>query len=1228
MQTTTDVDTERAARAASTHRKRRGRAFLSVPLTLLCSVSGLALAAHYPLLPAAAIAIFIATALLSFRFPCAWPTFLPALLPVIGFAPWTGWITFEELDLLVLAVAAGGYAWLARPAPHGPAQRGGVSALVGFVLLLLIGSLAIAAVRGVSDAGGFVFGWYQAYREPMNSVRPLKSALAALLLLPLWLAAAASAPQQASRRLVLGLILGLTGASLAALWERVAFTGLVNFSTDYRTTALFWEMHVGGAAFDGFLALTVPFAAREVLAARSRKQWAFAAGVMVLAAYACLTTFSRGVYAAIPLGVILAIAIHQSQRRADPSTPAPPQPASALKAGIIVTAFTLGAAQMFPTSGYRGMLAVFLAASLLMPLTTVLRRFGRSGWITGLGFGAGLAAAGVALAWLLPKGPYIVCAFSALLTTSLLAFCWCLPSHRYARRAASLALGAWLMMPAGVVQVAAGWGGPKALDGALPVALALLLSLPALAGPARAALPPSLRWQGTVAAGLAVAASIVAAMNGGAYMTSRFSTAAGDLEVREAHWRQGATMLSTPADWLLGKGLGRYFDNFWVNAAQDQRPGDYRLHSEDQNSYLALVAGKHVLGWGELLRLSQRVAPPTGPATVQFDVRVQKPSTVHFEVCLKHLLYDGGCLVKDVKVSPKPGAWQRLQARLDGEPLSRGSWYAPKLVVFSIASEDPNHVTEIDNITLSGSDGRDLLTNGDFSAGTARWFFTSDRHHMPWHIKNVAAHVLFEQGLFGLLLLLVVWGGALWRVTLGHARRHPLAPGLAGALLGFAIIGLFDSLLDAPRVAFLFYLLVAIGLTLRQPARTATPRHPAADAAPIARVAAAMLVPAIVCACLLGPSPAVAADAAAAPAPAFIEVGPGRAIKTLAAAARFATDGAIVQVDAGNYVGDVAVWTQNRLTLRAVGGRVRLIANGASAEGKATWVVRADDVSVEGFDFEGSAVADRNGAGIRLESGSLRVRDCSFMHNEMGILTSNDRNVTLQVENSEFGHNMRPDGHNHNLYAGTIKHLTVTGSYFHHAVHGHLLKSRAAVNHIMYNRLTDGADGHASYELEFPNGGVALVVGNIIQQGPLTENPHLVSYAAEGYVWPSNQLVLAHNTLIDDRAEPGVFLRVRAGAAASVRVIDNLLVGAARWDLIGGAELHDNFNVTRADFDPAAADEFRLLRSSRGWGKAADAPARSAGDGSVPTRQYRHPRQTIPLTGPPRQPGAVQPTTP
>jgi len=94
---------------------------------------------------------------------------------------------------------------------------------------------------------------------------------------------------------------------------------------------------------------------------------------------------------------------------------------------------------------------------------------------------------------------------------------------------------------------------------------------------------------------------------------------------------------------------------------------------------------------------------------------------------------------------------------------------------------------------------------------------TSDRYHMPWHIKNLAANVVFDQGLVGLGLLGVLVIGALLRLTLGPVRAHALAPGVAGGLAGFLVVGLFDSLLDVPRVAFLFYFLVLIGLSLKAP---------------------------------------------------------------------------------------------------------------------------------------------------------------------------------------------------------------------------------------------------------------------------------------------------------------------------------------------------------------------------------------------------------------------------
>lgn len=373
---------------------------------------------------------------------------------------------------------------------------------------------------------------------------------------------------------------------------------------------------------------------------------------------------------------------------------------------------------------------------------------------------------------------------------------------------------------------------------------------------------------------------------------------------------------------------------------------------------------------------------------------------------------------------------------------------------------------------------------------------------------------------------------------------------------------------------------------------------------------------------LAGGTPAVTPPEPVTDSRQVIRVGAGRPVKTIAEAARIAKNGDTVEVDAGDYKGDVAIWSQNNLTLRAIGGRARLIASGAAVEGKGIWVIRGERVTIEGFEFSGATVPDHNGAGIRFETGSLTVRDCAFLDNENGILTSNNPELVLTIENSEFALNGYGDGFTHNLYAGSIARLSVTGSYFHHARVGHLLKSRAAVNHILYNRLTDEAGGQASYELEFPSGGVAYVIGNIIQQDVGTENPTVISFGAEGYKWPRNELYLVNNTLVDNSRQGGVFLRVKAGDV-TVKAVNNLLVGRGLLDSAGPGNYRNNFTVDRREFAEPDSEEFRLRQKSRLLGHAVDAGSAN-GQSLMPDREYRHPRKTSRLNGPPRHPGAVQ----
>lgn len=371
------------------------------------------------------------------------------------------------------------------------------------------------------------------------------------------------------------------------------------------------------------------------------------------------------------------------------------------------------------------------------------------------------------------------------------------------------------------------------------------------------------------------------------------------------------------------------------------------------------------------------------------------------------------------------------------------------------------------------------------------------------------------------------------------------------------------------------------------------------------------------------------ADAAAADEPPpgrALRVGPGEPLQTVAEAAMQARDGDIVEVAAGDYRGDVAVWPQARLSLRAVGGVARLLADGASAEGKAIWVLRDGDFDIEGFEFAGVSVPHRNGAGIRFEGGRLSLRGCRFLDSECGILTGGGgrlRTARLLIEGCEFGHLGDGEGQAHGIYAGEIGLLQVSGSYFHHGRVGHLIKSRARVNDIRYNRITDEEDGRASYEIDLPNGGLAVLVGNLLQQGPLTENWHMVSFGHEGYRPGRNRLFVASNTFVNDRPRGGVFVRAVPGAD-DVTLANNVWCGAGALQVGAGASQRNNASVMPPSLRDARRFDYRLVDQAGAWRYEVPQPSEVDGLGLVPVAEYRHPVGRHELTDPPSRPGALQ----
>lgn len=283
-----------------------------------------------------------------------------------------------------------------------------------------------------------------------------------------------------------------------------------------------------------------------------------------------------------------------------------------------------------------------------------------------------------------------------------------------------------------------------------------------------------------------------------------------------------------------------------------------------------------------------------------------------------------------------------------------------------------------------------------------------------------------------------------------------------------------------------------------------------------------------------------------------LRVGPDERFRTLRDAVHAASSGDVIEVLPGDYHGDVAVVALPSLTIRGLGAGAVFHAEGQHAEGKAMLVVRGD-VVVENLEFRGARVPTGNGAGIRFERGRLAVRRCRFFDNEMGLLTANDPGMALDVVDCEFGAAPRHEGMLHHLlYVGTIGAFGIRGSRFGGGWRGHLLKSRAQHNRVINNRFDDRSSGESSYELEFPNGGHNVVIGNLIAQGASTQNPDLLSMGAEARDGMTGSLLLQNNTFINAASPNARFVQVwtdRLAGEVPVRVSQNQFFGPGQLDL-------------------------------------------------------------------------------
>lgn len=194
-----------------------------------------------------------------------------------------------------------------------------------------------------------------------------------------------------------------------------------------------------------------------------------------------------------------------------------------------------------------------------------------------------------------------------------------------------------------------------------------------------------------------------------------------------------------------------------------------------------------------------------------------------------------------------------------------------------------------------------------------------------------------------------------------------------------------------------------------------------------------------------------------------------------------------------------------------------------TCEDKAALVLRGRSASVDGLIFQNMKVPDANGAGIRLEKGSLTVRNTTFRESEQGILSAADPNGSILIERSTFSRLGRCDrglSCAHSIYIGDYGALTVRKSRFEKGNGGHYVKSHAARIEVTDSTFDDVQGSTTNYMIDLPVGASGLIARNLFVQGENKENHSaFITVAPEGRQRDSSGLKIVDN---DARIAPGI----------------------------------------------------------------------------------------------------------
>ncbi len=213
----------------------------------------------------------------------------------------------------------------------------------------------------------------------------------------------------------------------------------------------------------------------------------------------------------------------------------------------------------------------------------------------------------------------------------------------------------------------------------------------------------------------------------------------------------------------------------------------------------------------------------------------------------------------------------------------------------------------------------------------------------------------------------------------------------------------------------------------------------------------------------------------------------------------------------------------NGVTMPRMGGAASLNApGGQDMRGKGFFVSGDGDAVFKNLEISGCHDAYSDGVhgveAIRKDgavAGNITVQRCWLHDNDNNFLTAFGQQQGL-IEYNFFengGTSHVSSGACHNAYLGEMTRVVFRNNVSRRVNVGHLVKSRAQIVEIYYNRFIDGLTGTASACIELPFAGQASIYSNVVEKGGMAFGPDAIRYGAEGMPWDVNTLTVHDNTV-------------------------------------------------------------------------------------------------------------------